>query len=231
MEEEEEANLARFLQWATALGISDSSGPGSPSSSCLGCSLRVSHFPEAGGRGLAAARDLAKGELVLRVPKAALMTSDCLISSDQKFSAAFGKFQLLSPAQRLCIALLNEVNKGRSSWWYPYLKQLPQSYDLLAGFAQFEIEALQKRLFVKVKQSGKKLLQFYQNLISSLSSQHSMHGYGFLQLYPRALCMYPGILRVVYVLLETSLIMRLLTKMIIISWASQRILILTLFCT
>lgn len=36
---------------------------------------------------------------MLRVPKAALMTSDCLISSDQKLSAAFGKFRLLSPAQ------------------------------------------------------------------------------------------------------------------------------------
>lgn len=71
------------------------------------------------------------------------MTSDCLISSDQKLSAALGKFPFLSTAQILCIALLNEGNKGRSSWWYPYLKQLPQSYDLLESFGQFEIKALQ----------------------------------------------------------------------------------------
>ena len=45
--------------------------------------------------------------------------------------------------QILTIALLNEVNKGKSSWWYPYLKQLPRSYDTLAGFGQFEIQALQ----------------------------------------------------------------------------------------
>ncbi|KAH6827345.1 SET domain group 40 [Perilla frutescens var. hirtella] len=33
--------------------------------------------------------------------------------------------------------------QGKSSWWYPYLKQLPQSYDLLESFGQLEIEALQ----------------------------------------------------------------------------------------
>lgn len=37
-----------------------------------------------------------KGELVLRVPKAALMTSDCLISEDHKLSAALDKYPLLS---------------------------------------------------------------------------------------------------------------------------------------
>ncbi|KAG6418618.1 hypothetical protein SASPL_120822 [Salvia splendens] len=66
-----------------------------------------------------------------------------LISSDRKLATALGKFNILSPTQVLCVALLNEMNKGRSSWWYPYLKQLPRSYDLLASFTQFEIEALQ----------------------------------------------------------------------------------------
>ncbi|KAL3845061.1 hypothetical protein ACJIZ3_002464 [Penstemon smallii] len=129
-----------FLQWAGAIGISDS--PIS-NSSCLGHSLSVANFPEAGGRGLAATRVLRKGELILRVPKAALMTSDCLISKDYNFSAALRRCTFLSSTQILSIALLNEVNKGKSSWWYTYLKQLPQSYDLLASFGQFEIEALQ----------------------------------------------------------------------------------------
>ncbi|KAL1540722.1 [histone H3]-lysine(4) N-trimethyltransferase [Salvia divinorum] len=139
----EAANLARFLQWATTLGILDSPNSTGTLSACLGLSMRVSHFPEAGGRGLAATRALTKGELVLRVPKVALMTSDCLISSDRTLATALGNFNFLSPAQVLCIALLNEVNKGRSSWWYPYLKQLPRSYDLLASCSQFEIDALQ----------------------------------------------------------------------------------------
>ncbi|GFQ05151.1 protein set domain group 40 [Phtheirospermum japonicum] len=140
---EESANLESFLQWAAGLGISDSPVSHSPSHSCLGHSLTVSHFPQAGGRGLAAARFLRKGDLVLRVPKAALMTSACLTGNDHKLSAALGKYPLFSSTQIFSIALLNEVNKGRSSWWYPYLKQLPRSYDLLASFSRFEIEALQ----------------------------------------------------------------------------------------
>ncbi|KAH6837615.1 hypothetical protein C2S53_014163 [Perilla frutescens var. hirtella] len=143
MEGEEEANLARFMRWATALGISDSPNSDAPSSACLGRSLSLFNFPEAGGRGLAATRALTKGELVLRVPKEALMTNDSLLSNDQKLSVALGKLPFLSTAQILCIALLNEGNRGRSSWWYPYLKQLPQSYDLLESFGQLEIEALQ----------------------------------------------------------------------------------------
>ncbi|KAL8038197.1 hypothetical protein ABFX02_11G089400 [Erythranthe guttata] len=140
----EEANLERFLEWGAAIGISDSPiSDNSSSSSCLGHSLSVSHFPEAGGRGLAAARDLRKGELVLRVPKAALITSDRLINDDPMLSSALVNYPSLSSNQILSVALLNEANKGRSSSWYTYLKQLPRSYDLLASFDRFEIEALQ----------------------------------------------------------------------------------------
>ncbi|XP_012841547.1 PREDICTED: protein SET DOMAIN GROUP 40 [Erythranthe guttata] len=140
----EEANLESFLEWGAAIGISDTPISDNPSSSsCLGHSLSVSHFPEAGGRGLAAARDLRKGELVLRVPKAALITSDRLINDDPILSSALVNYPSLSSNQILSVALLNEANKGRSSSWYTYLKQLPRSYDLLASFDRFEIEALQ----------------------------------------------------------------------------------------
>ncbi|RVW19798.1 Protein SET domain group 40 [Vitis vinifera] len=54
---------------------------------CVGHSLCVSHFPHAGGRGLAAARDLSQGELILTVPKSALMTSQSLLK-DEKLSVA-----------------------------------------------------------------------------------------------------------------------------------------------
>ncbi|KAL6523055.1 hypothetical protein OROMI_031403 [Orobanche minor] len=60
------------------------------------------------------------------------MTRDCLIGNDHKLSAAFEKYPLLSSTQIFSIAILNEVNKGRSSWWFPYLKQFPRSYDMLA---------------------------------------------------------------------------------------------------
>ncbi|KAL2247379.1 UNVERIFIED_CONTAM: Protein SET DOMAIN GROUP 40, partial [Sesamum indicum] len=97
--EEDETNLQSFLRWAAALGISDSPISDCSASTCLGRTLSVSHFPEAGGRGLAAARRIRKGELILRVPKAALVTSDCLISNDEKLSAALGKYPSLSCTQ------------------------------------------------------------------------------------------------------------------------------------
>ncbi|XP_077221071.1 SET domain group 40 isoform X2 [Tasmannia lanceolata] len=137
----EEEKLEAFLKWATELGISDSPNPLHPSSS-LGQSLLLSQFPNAGGRGLAAARELRKGELILRVPKSALMTRENLLK-DQKLKVFVNKYPHLSSTQVLAVCLLAEVGKGRDSWWHPYLMQLPHTYDILASFTQFEIQALQ----------------------------------------------------------------------------------------
>lgn len=142
MEEgEEEEKLESFLKWAAKLGISDciSKSP----LSCLGHSLSVNFFPNAGGRGLAAARDLRKGELILRVPKAALMNSQTILMQNQKLYIAVQRYPSLSPTQILTIALLTEVGKGKNSSWFPYLKHLPRSYDILASFGQLETQALQ----------------------------------------------------------------------------------------
>ncbi|KAL2504441.1 Protein SET DOMAIN GROUP 40 [Abeliophyllum distichum] len=148
MQVQDGSDLETFLQWAAALGVSDSSITESevatcPPHSCLGHSLCVSHFPDAGGRGLAAVRDIMKGELILRVPKEALMTSESLRSKDQKLSSVLCKYPTLSSTQVLAVALLNEVNKGKMTWWYTYLKQLPRSYDIFESFDRLEIEALQ----------------------------------------------------------------------------------------
>ncbi|XP_031093726.1 protein SET DOMAIN GROUP 40 [Ipomoea triloba] len=142
-EEEEQVNLRSFLRWAAEQGITDCPSSSTQSGSCMGHSLLVSHFPEAGGRGLMAARDLRKGDLILRVPAAALMTTESLAEEDESLSRALRNHTSLSSSQKLGVALLNEVNKGKSSWWYTYLKQLPSSYDTLADFGHFEIQALQ----------------------------------------------------------------------------------------
>ncbi|XP_049384686.1 protein SET DOMAIN GROUP 40 [Solanum stenotomum] len=144
MEEAEELNLKSFLKWAVELGISDSpSTCTTQSDSCLGNTLCVSNFPKAGGRGLAAVRDIKKGELILRVPKGALMTSQNLMMNDEAFSIAVKNHPSLCSTQILVVGLLNEANKGKSSRWWPYLKQFPRSYDTLADFGKFEIQALQ----------------------------------------------------------------------------------------
>lgn len=48
--EEEDESLEKLLKWAAEMGITDSTiqNP-SRSRNCLGHSLTVSHFPEAGG--------------------------------------------------------------------------------------------------------------------------------------------------------------------------------------
>ncbi|KAK9735182.1 hypothetical protein RND81_04G188800 [Saponaria officinalis] len=137
--EEQELNLESFLKWATSIGVTDSH----LHSSSLGHSLCVSYFPQFGGRGLAAVRDLKKGELILRVPKSALMTRDSVSEKDRNFALALLAHPSLSSTQVLTVCLLAEMNKGRKSAWYPYLVQLPRSYDTLSSFGPFETKALQ----------------------------------------------------------------------------------------
>ncbi|GMY12779.1 protein SET DOMAIN GROUP 40 [Fagus crenata] len=131
MEEEVES----FVKWAAELGISDS--PDAKTHSCLGHSLSLSYFPEAGGRGLAALRDLRKGDLILRVPKSALITTETLFNKDQHAHPS------LSSTQIFTVCLLYEMGKGKSSWWYPYLMHLPHTYHVLATFREFDKKALQ----------------------------------------------------------------------------------------
>lgn len=50
--------------------------------------------------------------------------------------------------QILTVCLLYEVGKGRNSWWYPYLTNLPRSYDILATFGEFEKQALQVQFLI-----------------------------------------------------------------------------------
>lgn len=84
-EQEEGVELERFLKWAADLGISDSTDDDfdthTDTRSCLGHSLSLSYFPQAGGRGLGASRDLRNGDLILRVPKSAFMTKDTLFNN------------------------------------------------------------------------------------------------------------------------------------------------------
>ncbi|XP_062107618.1 protein SET DOMAIN GROUP 40 isoform X2 [Humulus lupulus] len=137
--------LEILLKWAAKVGISDSETSQvqtHPPLTCLGHSLFVSHFPEAGGRGLAALRDIRKGKLILRVPRSALMTRETVLK-DERLSNALNAHSSLSPTQILSICLLYEVDKGSSSWWYSYLMNLPISYDVLAAFGEFEKQALQ----------------------------------------------------------------------------------------
>ncbi|KAL7223602.1 hypothetical protein ACSBR1_025122 [Camellia fascicularis] len=109
-QEEEEGSLESLLKWAAEIGISDSpssnrplSSSSSSSSFCLGQSLSVSQFPDPGGRGLAAVRDLRKGELILRVPKSALITTQILLKDHPPLSLSINKHPSLSSTQILTV--------------------------------------------------------------------------------------------------------------------------------
>ncbi|KAI3417469.1 SET domain-containing protein, partial [Psidium guajava] len=144
---EAEEGVESLLKWGCELGVSDSFRPKTAAPprtvSCLGHTLSVSDFPEAGGRGLGAVRDVGKGEMVLKVPKSCLFTTERLLMDDQCLSAAVKNCPSLSSAQTLTVCLLYEVGKGKKSWWYPYLKNLPKSYSTLPTFRQFEVQAFQ----------------------------------------------------------------------------------------
>ncbi|KAK5825859.1 hypothetical protein PVK06_020730 [Gossypium arboreum] len=64
---------------------------------CLG----VSCFPGAGGRGVAALWPISKGELLLKVPKSALITTDSLLSRDETSSLALKSHPSHSSTQGL----------------------------------------------------------------------------------------------------------------------------------
>lgn len=116
---------------------------------------------------MGAVRELRKGELVLKVPRNALLTTESMVAKDQNLGDSINLhaslsstqvlFSLSSDAllrkshnlrifcdlQILSVCLLYEMSKGKSSFWYPYLVHLPRDYDLLATFGEFEKRALQ----------------------------------------------------------------------------------------
>ncbi|XP_019052701.1 PREDICTED: protein SET DOMAIN GROUP 40 isoform X4 [Nelumbo nucifera] len=70
------------------------------------------------------------------------MTRESLLT-DQKLAISVNGYSHLSSTQILAVCLLAEIDKGKASMWYPYLVQLPRSYNILASFTWFETQALQ----------------------------------------------------------------------------------------
>ncbi|MBA0863150.1 hypothetical protein Goshw_017345 [Gossypium schwendimanii] len=138
--EAEEEGVKSLLKWAAKYGIEVSE---SCSSLGLGHCLGVSCFPGAGGRGVAALRPISKGELLLKVPKSALITTDSLLSRNETLSLALKAHPSLSSTQVFTVCLLYEINKGKASPWHPYFLHLPRSYSILAAFGELETQALQ----------------------------------------------------------------------------------------
>ncbi|KAJ7296695.1 hypothetical protein O6H91_10G040400 [Diphasiastrum complanatum] len=152
IESSSDDQYGELLAWGASMGITDAplseqkthgAGQIGLSSLCLGHCLCIASFPAAGGRGLAAMRDLSEGELILRVPGQALMSSKTA-RQDPRLKKILDSFPALSSSQILTIHLLSEIAKGSTSQWYAYLVHLPRVHHTLSYFCSFEAEELQE---------------------------------------------------------------------------------------
>ena len=124
-----EAEYITLLKWAKMNGISFGK-------------LRPAYFP-ATGRGLMACKKLNSGDLVISVPENMLITAKTAEQSD------IGK-QLITlrpkPLLMLCVFILYEKHRGKSSFWHPYIITLPWSFNTPAYFNDEELNALPSSL-------------------------------------------------------------------------------------
>lgn len=124
-----EAECITLLEWAKRNGIS------------LG-KLRPAYFP-ATGRGLMTCRKLNSGDLVISVPEEMLITAKTVGQSD--IGKQLAKLSL-KPLLMLCVFILYEKHRGKSSFWHPYISALPSSFNTPAFFNEEELNALPSSL-------------------------------------------------------------------------------------
>lgn len=77
-----------------------------------------------GGRGLVAAEKVGRGETLLFVPEASLITTDMVYASPEVGS--YLKQSQVPEWPALAIYLIHEAAKGPASKWAPYISELPQ---------------------------------------------------------------------------------------------------------
>ena len=91
-----------------------------------------------GTRGVFACAPIKQGELLLRLPKGAVLAACDLGSCGWMPDAV----STASPILRTALCLLRESALGERSSWAAYLETLPEEYDTLEHWTQEELEAL-----------------------------------------------------------------------------------------
>lgn len=133
--------------------------------------LRPAYFP-ATGRGLMACKKLTSGDLVISVPEEMLITAKTAEQSD------IGKqlTQLhvrLKPLLMLCVFILYENHRGKSSFWHPYISTLPKSFNTPAYFNEEELNTLPSSLREQCITQIKTVRESYEELKGLLQSSNS----------------------------------------------------------
>ena len=93
-----------------------------------------------GTRGVFAAAPIAKGELLLRLPRGAVLAA--CDAGDAACDWMPEGARNASPILRTALFLLRERALGEGSAWAPYMSTLPASYDTLEHWGQEELAAL-----------------------------------------------------------------------------------------
>lgn len=101
--------------------------------------LRLADFPD--GRGLAATRDLAEGDELLRVPER-LFVCDASAAASQHGELAREAMADVTPAEQICVQLVAERELGARSFYAPWLQLVPREYTSGLTFRAAELERL-----------------------------------------------------------------------------------------
>ncbi|TYI02562.1 hypothetical protein ES332_A11G275500v1 [Gossypium tomentosum] len=107
---------------------------------CLG----VSCFPDAGGRGVAALRPISKEELLLKVPKSAIITTDYLLLRDETFW-----LPLDATASQYLLSLALKAHPSHSSTQVDYAIWAAQKAVTKAKYEWEQAFTLMKELKLK----------------------------------------------------------------------------------
>ena len=124
--------------------------------------LRPAYFPET-GRGLMACKKLNTGDLVISVPEEMLITTKTAKQSEIGKQLTQLHVQLNSLVL-LCVFILYEKYRGKSSFWYPYISTLPRSFNTPAYFSEEELDALPSSFREECAMQIKTMRESYEDL-------------------------------------------------------------------
>ena len=162
-----EQGYIELLKWAKRNGISFGK-------------LRPAYFRQT-GRGLMTCRKLSKGDLVISVPEKMLITTKTAERS--QIVKTFIKLQpkySLTAIQILCIFILYEKFQGGSSFWYPYIRTLPTSFNTPAYFKAEELSALPSSLQQQCVTQTKTVRESFEELKGYVENDSTMLDKAFL---------------------------------------------------
>ncbi|KAJ8030597.1 SET domain-containing protein 4 [Holothuria leucospilota] len=124
--------------------------------------LRPANFKTT-GRGLMTVKAYKDGDVIISIPKKLLITTQVALESELKdVIVRFPK--KLTARLIICAFLIIEKMKGSSSFWAPYIRCLPESFDTPAYFTEEELSLLPDSLQVKSKEQRVKIQQEFRKL-------------------------------------------------------------------